>query len=319
MAAKPRIAQLGPMAGSESADRRLDEAYDVLKLWQAPDPAALLREHGAGIEVLVTNAVLGCRGAVMEAMPDLRAICCWSVGYDSLDLAAARRLGLQIGNTPNASTDCVADLAWGMLLACARGIGAGERLVRDGRWAGGAGLPLGIRVSGKKLGVLGLGRIGRAVAARAAGFSMEVRYHGRRRIPDAAWGFEANLAALAGWADFLVVAAAGGEATRGLVGAGVLRALGPRGILVNVARGSVVDEAAVQALLASGELGGAALDVFEHEPCVPEALARSDRAVVLPHIGSATLEAREAMVDELMHNIDTYFRTGRLATPVELA
>ena len=211
-----------------------------------------------------------------------------------------KQRGVQVNNTPDVLTDCVADLLRGLLIAGARRMGQGERFVRAGHWGSGqvhGSIPLGLRVSGKKLGIVGLGRIGEAIARRGAGFDfMDIRYHNRRQRDDVQYGYEASLTDLARWADFLSSwRRVGGAGTRHLVNREVLEALGPAGIIVNIARGPVIDETALVDTLQAGKLGCAALDVFEHEPKVPEALATSDNAVVLPHIGSATLETRLSM------------------------
>jgi lactate dehydrogenase-like 2-hydroxyacid dehydrogenase len=220
-----------------------------------------------------------------------------------------------VSNTPDVLTDCVADLAFGLLIDVARGLSAADRFVRRGDWKRGQ-FPLATRVSGKRLGVLGLGRIGRAVAKRAAGFDMETRYHNRTPLADLAYGYEASLVDLARWADFLVIAAAGGAATRAMVSREVLAALGKKGYLINIARGSVVDEAALVDALVNRRIAGAALDVFADEPNVPPELFALDNVVLLPHIASATRETRQAMADLVLDNLRSYFRAGKLLTPV---
>ncbi|OZI41368.1 hydroxyacid dehydrogenase [Bordetella genomosp. 5] len=318
MTTKQRIIQVGSYAGSPSANARLAESYDVFELWKHEDRKAALAEHGKGVTALVTSATFGCSAELMDALPDLKAICSWGVGYETIDVAAAKARGILVSNTPDVLTDCVADLAWGLLIAAARRIGQGERFVRAGQWGQVHGnIPLGMRVSGKKLGIVGLGRIGDAIARRGLGFDMEVRYHNRRQRDDVDYGYEANLVDLARWADFLIVATVGGPQTRHLVGREVLEALGPKGIVVNIARGPVIDETALVEALTSGKLGFAALDVFEHEPKVPEALRTGDQAVVLPHIGSATYETRMGMEDLMLANLKSYFETGTVVTPAE--
>jgi len=315
--ARTRIVQVGPYAGSPHADARLAHDYDVLPLWQQPDPLAALAAQGKGITALVTSASLGCSAQIIDALPDLKVICSWGVGFETLDIGAAHRRGIQVSNTPDVLTDCVADLAWGLLIAAARRIAFGDRFVRAGKWEqvhGGIGL--GTRVSGKKLGIVGLGRIGQAIARRASGFDMQVRYHSRRARSDVAYPYEASLTDLAAWADFLVVATVGGPTTRHLISAPVLEALGPKGTIINIARGPVIDETALVRALEAGKLGGAALDVFEHEPRVPEALKQNDRVVVLPHIGSATLETRTDMEDLMIRNLEAFLQTGQVLTPV---
>lgn len=318
MTTKQRIIQVGSLAGSPSANKNLADRYDVVELWKFPDRKAALAEHGKGITAVVTSANFGADAELINALPDLKAICSWGVGYETIDVDAAHKRGVQVSNTPDVLTDCVADLAWGLLIAGARRMGQGERFVRAGQWGQVHGsIPLGQRVSGKKLGIVGLGRIGEAIAKRGTGFDMDVRYHNRRKRDDISYGYEASLVDLAKWADFLIVATVGGPSTRHLVNQPVLEALGPTGIIVNIARGPVIDEAALVAALESGKLGCAALDVFEHEPKVPEALTKSDNAVVLPHIGSATLETRLDMETLMLQNLQAYFDTGRVITPVE--
>jgi lactate dehydrogenase-like 2-hydroxyacid dehydrogenase len=207
--------------------------------------------------------------------------------------------------------DCVADLAMGLLLDGARRIAAADRFVRQGDWLQGR-YPLTTRVSSKRLGIVGLGRIGQAVARRAIGFDMEIAYTNRRPAQGVAWRHEPSLLALAEWADFLVLTVAGGPATQHLVNAEVLRALGPKGLLVNVARGSVVDEAALVACLRSGELGGAALDVFQDEPRGPEALLALEQVVLAPHMASGTHDTREAMAALTLDNL----RAGLMGEPL---
>ncbi len=223
--------------------------------------------------------------------------------------------GVVVTNTPDVLTDCVADLAMALLVDVARGISAGDRYVRAGRWPKGA-MPLATKASGKRLGIVGLGRIGRAIATRAEGFDMQIRYHNRRQSPDSPYGYEKSLEDLARWCDFLMVATAGGETTRGLVSAAVIDALGPAGFLVNIARGSVVDEPALVSALAGKRIAGAALDVFADEPRVSEALIAMDNVVLTPHIASATTETRAAMGQLVLDNLASFFRDGHALTPV---
>ncbi|ARP95537.1 2-hydroxyacid dehydrogenase [Bordetella genomosp. 13] len=315
---KPRILQVGSLAGSPSANARLADTYDVFELWKHEDRARALAEHAQDITVLVTSANMGANAELIDALPSLKAICSWGVGFETIALDAARERGVQVSNTPDVLTDCVADLAWGLMIAGARRMSLGDRFVREGKWGQVHGsIPLGTRVSGKKLGIIGLGRIGEAIARRGQGFDMEVRYHNRRQRDDVPYGYEASLVELARWSDFLVVATVGGPGTRHLVDQQVIEALGPKGLIVNIARGPVIDEAALVAALQAGKLGGAALDVFEHEPKVPDALKQHDDTVLLPHIGSATYETRLAMENLMLDNVKAYFETGKVITPVE--
>jgi hydroxypyruvate reductase len=214
-----------------------------------------------------------------------------------------------VGYTPEVLNDCVADTAMLLLLDVARSGTAADRFVRRGEWLKGQ-FPLQVRFSGKKLGILGLGRIGRAIARRAAGFDMEIRYHNRRTLADAPYQYAATLRERAQWADFLVVASAGGKESRGLVSAEILDALGPEGFLVNIARGSVVDEPALVEALAARRIAGAGLDVYVDEPNVPAALMGLDNVVLLPHVASATRETRQAMADLVLENLVSFFATG---------
>ncbi|MGO3743477.1 2-hydroxyacid dehydrogenase [Kerstersia sp.] len=317
MTEKIRILQLGPLAGSPGAQERLESLYDVVPLWKAEDRAAVLKQEGPAIRALVTTAVRGCDAATMQALPQLKAICSWGVGFDAIDVEAAHQRGIQVSNTPDVLTDCVADLAWALLLASARRVAEGDRFVRDGHWgAVHGGFPLGRRVSGRKLGILGLGRIGSAIAKRGEGFGMDIRYHNRHARTDVPYRYADSLEELARWSDFLVVAAVGGDGTRQLVGQAVLHALGPEGTLINIARGSVVDEHALVQALEDGSLGAAGLDVFAHEPKVPDALKQSGKVVLLPHIGSATVETRADMVGLLFDNLRSFLATGKVVTPV---
>ena len=210
----------------------------------------------------------------------------------------------------DASTARVSGAQLGFL-DVARGFSAADRFVRRGAWPQGP-FPLTRKVSGGRLGIVGMGRIGRAIAQRSTGFDMAVRYHARRPVADVAWAYEASLLELARWADFLVVITAGGAGTRHLINAQVLDALGPQGFLVNVARGSVVDEAALVAALRDRRIAGAGLDVFENEPQVPPELMALDNVVLLPHVASATHETRQAMADRVFDNLQAFFHTGRL-------
>lgn len=315
---KPRILQIGSLTGHPPADAELAQQYDVLQYWKATDPQAYLREHADSIEVIATSANIGCKSDVIAALPKLRAICSWGVGYDSIDVEFAQSRNVIVSNTPDVLNDCVADLAWGLLIAAARNIAWGDRFVRANHWENKIGsLTLGTRVSGKKLGIVGLGRIGEAIAKRGLGFDMEVAYHNRRARSDVDYTYMSSLVDLADWSDFLVIATVGGASTRGLINEEVLRALGPKGIVVNIARGSVIDEPAMVRVLSEGALGGAGLDVFDAEPKVPDALKTMNNVVLMPHVASATHETRRAMTDCLQQNLASFFATGKVITPVD--
>ncbi|HEX6705347.1 MAG TPA: 2-hydroxyacid dehydrogenase [Albitalea sp.] len=297
-------------------EARLASAFDVHRLADEADTPAFLAAHGGEFAGLVTSAAVGANATLIDALPNLRVISSFGVGLDKLDLAAAQRRGVVVGYTPDVLNDCVADLAFGLMLDAARGLSAADRYVRRGGWAGATSpFPLGRKVSGAKLGIVGLGRIGSTIARRATGFEMSVRYHNRRPVPGAPWMHEPSLSELARWADYLVVIAAGGAGTRHLIDADVLDALGPRGFLVNVSRGSVVDEAALVRALVDKRIAGAGLDVFENEPRVPQELLALDNVVLLPHIASGTVETRQAMCDRVFDNLQLFFSEGRLVSP----
>lgn len=295
------LLQIGPLMPALEATLR--EQHHVLSAQPVTAEAPLADMADAvRITAVVTSAPVGVPAAWLPQLPALKVVSSFGVGLDRLPLDAARTHGLPVGYTPDVLNDCVADLAMGLLIDGARRIAAADRFVRRGDWLNGR-YPLTTRVSGKRMGIVGLGRIGQAVARRAAGFDMDVAYTKRRPAEGVAWRHETSLTALAEWADFLVLTVAGGPATHHLVNAEVLRALGPKGLLVNVARGSVVDEAALIASLQSGELGGAALDVFDDEPRVPAALLTMDQVVLAPHMASGTHDTRQAMADLVLANL----------------
>jgi len=297
-------------------DQRLAARYRVLPAWREPRGLAAFGGELQGLRVAVTSVRHGFTQSMFDALPALQAVCSWGVGHDTLDLRAAAARGIGVSVTPDVLDDCVADLAWALMLSAARRTAVGDRYVKTGQWRALGQFPVATKVSSKRLGILGLGRIGEAIARRAAGFDMQVRYHSRSPRPQAPYGYEASLVDLAAWSDFLVVACVGGAATRHLVNAPVIRALGPQGILVNIARGSVVDQAAALAALRSGELGGAGLDVLEQEPTPAVEFAGLDQVSLMPHVGSATRETRAAMAELVLDNVNEFMRSGRLLTPV---
>ena len=312
------ILQFGPpyphLEAALSAAAALHDLV-ITRLRDQPDADAFLSSHGPSFTIAVTTAVAGLSAQTIHALPSLRAVASFGVGFDRIDLDAAAGAGIVVSNTPAVLDDCVADLAFGLVIDVARKLSAADRFVRRGDWARGT-FPLGAKVSGRRLGIVGLGNIGRAIAKRAVGFDMTIRYMQRRAAADVPYGYEPDLIALARWADFLVVAVAGGDGTRGLISREVLDALGPRGCVINVSRGSVIDEVALIDALEAGRIAGAGLDVFEHEPHVPAALLARDDVVLLPHVGSATDETRTAMAALVVDNVVRFIETGTLATPI---
>lgn len=250
--------------------------------------------------------------AMIETLPQLEIIAINGVGYDGVDLEAARARGIRVTTTPDVLTEDVADQAIALMLAVQRRIAVNDRMVRDGGWM----VPPGRQASGRRIGIFGLGRIGRAIARRAEPFAAELLYTARHAKPDVAWRFLPDIRALAAASDVLILSAPGGEETQHIVGAEVLAELGPDGVLVNVARGSLVDEAALIAALAEGQIAGAGLDVFENEPDVPRALRHMDHVVLAPHQGSATEAGRAAMAALVLANLDAHFARKPLPTPL---
>ncbi|WP_367848371.1 2-hydroxyacid dehydrogenase [Rhodoferax sp. WC2427] len=309
MTSRPPLLQNGPLAPALEA--ALAAEFDVQRLADQADPQGFLAQHGARFTGLATSAPAGASAALLAALPGLRVISSHGVGLDKIDLAVAAQRGIQVGYTPEVLNDCVADLAMALLLDVARGTSAADRFVRRGAWPT-AKFPLARKVTGQRLGILGLGRIGRAIAQRATGFEMQIRYTNRKPVAGVPWKFEPALVELARWADTLVVIAAGGASTHHLVNAEVLDALGPNGFLVNVARGSVVDQAALVQALQTGRIAGAGLDVYADEPHVPPELMALDNVVLLPHIASATRETRQAMEALTVANLRAFYATGQV-------
>jgi lactate dehydrogenase-like 2-hydroxyacid dehydrogenase len=293
----------------------LDTSFPTHRLWEAKDREAYLADIGPRVRGVVTRSAIGIDAALMDALPRLELISVFGVGADKVDLAAARARGIRVTNTPGVLTEDTADYGIGLLLAIARKIVHGDRYVREGRWQQGL-MANSTRVHGKRLGIVGLGRIGAAVARRALAFSMEVSYSGPHRKPDVPYRYFEDATALAAHVDFLVLTCPGGPDTAGLVDAPLLRALGPEGMLVNIARASVVDEAALIAALGDGTIKAAALDVFPDEPNVPEALLALPNVIVEPHIASTTVETRQAIGELVFANVEAYFSGAGPLTPL---
>ena len=310
----PRLLQYGKMP-LPTLDRELASQFDVTVLSEQADRAGFLAEHGAAFEYVVTTAAMGLPGDVVRALPHLKFVSSFGVGFDGLDRASLLERGVRVGYTPGVLDDCVADMAFALLLDAARSLSAADRFVRRGDWSR-QRFGIRTRASGKRLGIFGMGRIGATVARRAAGFDMQVAYHNRRPVEGSPHLYLPSLLELARWADFLVITAAAGADTRHIVNAQVLDALGPQGFLVNVARGSVVDEAALVAALQGGNIAGAGLDVFEDEPHPLPALLALDNVVLAPHIASGTHETRRAMADLVLQNLAQCIATGQPVTEV---
>nr|WP_321986390.1 2-hydroxyacid dehydrogenase [uncultured Lichenicoccus sp.] len=308
----PKLLQLCSLLPSTQA--KLGERYDVHQWPEEPAREAWLREHAAGVRAVVTGGHQGITNALIDRLPDLGIVAINGVGYDRVDLDYAQGAGVRVTNTPDVLTDDVADLAVALMLNVMRRLPAADRHVRDGLWPSGP-QKLARRASGLRYGIVGLGRIGHAIAGRLAGFGGRIAYSGPNR-KQVAHDYHADVTALAAASDVLFVATAASTATRALIDGAVLAGLGPEGVLINVARGSVIDEDALVAALVDGRLGGAGLDVFADEPHVPEALLKLENVVLAPHVGSATRETREAMGNLMLDNLDAFFAGRALPTPV---
>lgn len=290
----------------------LETRFAAHRLFEQADPAAFLARHGASIRAVASGAV---DEALMDRLPNLEIISNFGVGYDKIDIAAAKARGIKVTNTPSVLNDAMAEITIGLMVALARRIPQADAFVRAGKWPSG-GFPLTAEMNGKTVGILGLGRIGHEIATRCQAMKMRVVYHGRREQPNVPYLYYADLVDMARDADWLVVIAPGGPGTRHIVSRAVLEALGPKGHLVNMARGSLIDETAMVEMLVDGRLGGAALDVFEDEPNVPEALFGLDNVVLSPHQGSATHQTREAMGALVVANLEAHFAGDPVISPV---
>lgn len=283
-----------------------------------PLEAALADGSAARAGVLVTTAMIGVAPTLVERLPALRLIAVHGVGYDRVDVAHANARGVLVTHTPDVLTDDVADMALALVLATMRRIAANDRFVRAGRWPEQPLAPLARRVTGARFGIVGLGRIGQAIARRLESFSPHIAYHNRRPVEGCRYAYVGGVAALAEASDVLIVAAAGGPGTAGLIDGRVLDALGPEGVLVNIGRGSSVDEAALIAALEQGRIAGAGLDVFADEPHVPAPLIALDQVVLQPHHASATVETRAAMAALVVDNVRAQIEGRTPVTPVPL-
>ncbi|MCK0208203.1 2-hydroxyacid dehydrogenase [Starkeya koreensis] len=315
---RPDLLQTGPMMGMIEA--QLGELFTVHRL-DAPDAEAMLAEVGSRIRAVATGVgstgggVRRVTDALMARLPALEIVANFGVGYDSVDAEAAGKRGVVVTNTPGVLDDEVADLTIGLLLATLRRIPQAERYLRAGKWPTG-GFPLSPTLRDRTIGIVGMGRIGRAIARRLEGFGRPIAYHSRRPVADVPYAHYPDLKALARDVDALIVIVPGGPETDRMIDAEVLAALGPTGVLINVARGSVVDEPALIRALADGTIAAAGLDVFADEPNVPEALIGLDNTVLLPHVASATHVTRNAMGQLVVDNLAAWFEGKAPLTPV---
>lgn len=312
---KPVILQMGPYPDWDQTP--IDQAFDAKRLFEATDKAAFLAQHGPSARAIATRGELGADSDLIAACPKLELISVYGVGYDAVDLDAARARGIQVTNTPDVLTKDVADLGVAMMLCQSRGMIGAETWVRDGSWANSGLYPLKRRVFGRKAGILGLGRIGYEVGKRLTGFDMDISYSdisAKDYAPD--WTFYKDAVSLAQHVDFLFVTLAASDETRHIVDQEVINALGPDGMVINISRASNIDENALITALSDGRLGAAALDVFEGEPALDPRFLDLPNVLLQPHHASGTIEARKAMGQLLRDNLSAHFAGQPLLTPV---
>jgi len=294
-----------------------ESRFDIVGLIEKPDPGLVTPDMAARAQALVTVGSIGGGAPLFAALPNLSILCCYGSGYEGVDLAAARARNIIVTNSPDANAPSVADLAMGLLLASTRRIVQADQFVRAGKWTSRmarVGSVAGL--TGAKLGILGLGEIGGRIAQRAAACDMQIGYHNRRPRLDVAWRYFDNVMSLATWADHLMVACRADDTNRHIVDAEVLRALGPRGHLVNISRGSAVDEAALAEALATGAIEGAGLDVFEAEPQIHPKLLGLPNVVMTPHLGGGTEHGVIAMTNMVVGNLEAHFSGRGALTPI---
>ena len=293
----------------------LEKEFACHKLHEASDREALQKEVAPRVRAVATFGAAGANAQLMDALPKLELISNFGVGVDAIDLDAAKKCGIIVTNTPDVLNDCVADTAMALTLNVMRKYPQAEAYLRSGFWAARGDYPLTTSLGGKSMGILGLGRIGEAIAKRALAFGMKIRYHNRSK-KDVPYPYDADAVALAKNSDVLLIATPGGSATKAIVGAKVLDALGPQGYVVNIARGSVIDEPVLLQYLQQNRIAGAGLDVFANEPRISPAFFALDNAVIFPHVGSATNETRTAMGNLQIENLRLHFAGKPVLTRV---
>ncbi|MCH6142789.1 2-hydroxyacid dehydrogenase [Klebsiella variicola] len=291
----------------------LARRYHLVELTALTD--ADFRALAGTFTVLITNGEATVTRELIASLPALELIAVFGVGYDGVDVQAAAEHQVRVSHTPGVLTDDVADLALGLMLATSRQIVAAHKFIEAGEWAAG-GFPWTQKVSGSRVGIVGMGRIGQAIARRCEGFAMQIAYHDRKRLPALNYAWREDLLTLAAESDFLVICTPGTAANQGLINQPVLAALGEKGILINISRGSVIDEPALVAALESGIIAGAGLVVFSHEPAVPAGLLQRSNVVVTPHMASATWSTRAAMAQLVLDNVACWAEKKALVTPV---
>jgi lactate dehydrogenase-like 2-hydroxyacid dehydrogenase len=310
---KPEVLMIGPYPDWDMEP--LERDYHIHRLWESEDRDVLIGQVAPRIRAVATRGELGANAALIDALPGLEIVSCYGVGTDAIDLGRAKARNVRVTNTPEVLTKDVADMALALILACLRKIPQGDAYVRSGQWTK-KNMDLATSLTGKTVGILGFGRIGRAVAQRAIAFETKVAYSDMSPAHGVAFDFYPDAPALAKASDILVVTVAGGAATKNIVGAQVLESLGRNGVLINVARGTIVDEAALVDAISRGTIGGAGLDVFWNEPNIDKRLLEFPNVIVQPHQSSGTIETRKAMGQLVRDNLAAHFSGRPLLTPV---
>jgi lactate dehydrogenase-like 2-hydroxyacid dehydrogenase len=305
-----------PVATMPLIMQGIDKSFTLIKLWEQDDPDGFIRQHGGSIRAIAGGNKKRMDSAFFAPFPKLEIVSSFGVGYDGVDADWCGKNGVVVCNTPGVLTDEVADLAMGLLLATIRQLPQSDAYLRRGDWLTKGNYPLTTTLRGRRIGIVGLGRIGKAVAERAAAFGVSIAYHGRTQQADVAYPYYASLVEMAGAVDVLLSVAPGGASTHHIINAEVLNALGPNGILINVGRGTVVDEGALVHALQNKLILSAGLDVFEDEPRVPQALIDIPQTVLLPHIGSASHHTRDLMGQLVVDNLIQWFSGNGPLTPV---
>lgn len=310
-----QILQIG--AVTQRMTEQMQQHYQIHVLNDVDDVPAFLASHGKDIQAIATNGHDGVPDQILQALPNLEVVSAYGVGYDGVNVPALVQRKIVLTHTPEVLNRDVANTAIMMMLATSRQLLRDDAWARSGDWAKNGAAPMTRSIEGATVGMLGMGRIGQCIAEKLqAAFNCEILYHTRTARPELAFQHVSSLVEMAQQSDYVVVITPGGAATQHLVNREVMQALGPEGTLINVARGSVVDETALVAALQNGELGAAGLDVFEQEPKIPQALCDMPNVVLLPHVGSATVETRQAMGDLVTDNLSLYVTEGQVISPV---
>ncbi|KAI3463330.1 hypothetical protein Pfo_019993 [Paulownia fortunei] len=296
-------------------EQELEKRFTLFKLWESPSKTQFLSRYADSVKAVVGNTKLGADAELIDSLPRLEIVATYSVGLDKIDLNKCKERGIRVTNTPDVLTDDVADVAIGLALATLRKICPSDGFVRSGLWRNGH-FELATKFTGKSIGIVGLGRIGSAIAKRAEAFGCTISYHSRTKKQNTNYQYYSNIVDLAANCQILVVACALTEETRHIVNREVIDALGPKGIVINIGRGPHIDEPELVSALQEGRLAGAGLDVFENEPYVPESFLGLQNVVLMPHVGSDTVETTQAMADLVVSNLECHFLKKPLLTPV---